>query len=184
MGNSLAASAPSEGVQIWSLVGGHFPGGSDGKASACNMGDLGSIPELGRFPWRRKWQPTPVLLPRGAWWVIAHGVAKSQTQLHLLWLWRTKIPHVPLPKEKLTKLSKKKKKNQGLPGSSKVKTPYSQCRGWGSSPVRELRSHMTCMAQPDQKKKKKRNKRPSTPPRNLKTKLSKPILGVSLVAEW
>ena len=39
-----------------------FPGGSGGKASACNVEDLGSIPGLGRFPWRRKWQPTPVLL--------------------------------------------------------------------------------------------------------------------------
>ena len=27
-----------------------FPGGSDGKESACNAEDLGSIPELGRFP--------------------------------------------------------------------------------------------------------------------------------------
>ena len=27
-----------------------FPGGSDGKASVYNAGDLGSIPELGRFP--------------------------------------------------------------------------------------------------------------------------------------
>ena len=27
-----------------------FPGGSDGKESACNVGDLGSIPELGRSP--------------------------------------------------------------------------------------------------------------------------------------
>ena len=40
-----------------------FPGGSDAKASACNGGDLGSIPGLGRSPWRRKWQPTPVFLP-------------------------------------------------------------------------------------------------------------------------
>ena len=32
-------------------------GGSEGKASARNAGDLGLI------PWRRKWQPTPVLLP-------------------------------------------------------------------------------------------------------------------------
>ena len=41
-----------------------FPSGSDGKASACNAKDLGLIPGLGRFPWRRKWQFTPVLLPR------------------------------------------------------------------------------------------------------------------------
>ena len=27
-----------------------FPGGSDGKESACNTGDVGSIPELGRSP--------------------------------------------------------------------------------------------------------------------------------------
>jgi len=27
-----------------------FPGGSDGKESACNVGDLGSIPRLGRSP--------------------------------------------------------------------------------------------------------------------------------------
>ena len=27
-----------------------FPGGSDSKESACNVGDLGSIPGLGRFP--------------------------------------------------------------------------------------------------------------------------------------
>ena len=27
------------------------------------IGNLGSIPCLGRFPWRREWQPTPVFLP-------------------------------------------------------------------------------------------------------------------------
>ena len=27
-----------------------MPGSSDGKASACSVGDLGSIPGLGRFP--------------------------------------------------------------------------------------------------------------------------------------
>ena len=40
-----------------------FPGGSDGKESACNMGDLGLIPRLRRFPWRRAWKSTPVFLP-------------------------------------------------------------------------------------------------------------------------
>ena len=41
-----------------------FPGGTKGKEVA-NSGDIrheGSIPELGRSPWRRKWQPTPVFL--------------------------------------------------------------------------------------------------------------------------
>ena len=43
-----------------------FPGGSVGKESTCNagdIGDIGSIPGLGRFPWRRAWQPNPVFLP-------------------------------------------------------------------------------------------------------------------------
>ena len=44
-----------------------FPGGSVIKnlpANAGDTGDVGSIPGSGRFPWRRKWQPTPVFLPR------------------------------------------------------------------------------------------------------------------------
>ena len=37
---------------------------SAGNASTCNVGDLGSIPGLGRFPWRRERLPTPVFWPR------------------------------------------------------------------------------------------------------------------------
>ena len=40
-----------------------FPGGSAGKESAHNAGDLGSIPGLGRFPWRRERLPTLVFWP-------------------------------------------------------------------------------------------------------------------------
>ena len=40
-----------------------FPGGSVGKESACNAGDLGLIPGLGRFPGSRAWQPTLLFLP-------------------------------------------------------------------------------------------------------------------------
>ena len=43
------------------VISGGFPGGSEVKASACNVGDLGLIPGSGRFSWRRKWQSTPVL---------------------------------------------------------------------------------------------------------------------------
>ena len=32
-----------------------FPGGSNGKESACNVGDLGSVPGSGRFPWTMAW---------------------------------------------------------------------------------------------------------------------------------
>ena len=62
-----------------------FPGGSEGKESACNAEDLDSILRS-KITWRRKWQPTPVFLPglsmdRGAWWAIVHGVAKCRTHL-------------------------------------------------------------------------------------------------------
>ena len=47
-----------------SKCGAGFPDVSDSKASACNVGDLGSIPAwVRKIPWRRKRQPTPVLLP-------------------------------------------------------------------------------------------------------------------------
>ena len=39
-----------------------FPCGSAGKESACNAGELGSIPGLGRFPWRKDRLPIPVFL--------------------------------------------------------------------------------------------------------------------------
>ena len=38
-----------------------FPAGSDGKQSACNAGDPGSIPGSGISP--REWRSTPVFLP-------------------------------------------------------------------------------------------------------------------------
>ena len=46
---------------FWLIVG--FPGSSDGKASANNVGDLDSIPGSGRSPGEGKWQPTLVFLP-------------------------------------------------------------------------------------------------------------------------
>ena len=39
------------------MLGKSFPGGSDGKASAYNVGDLGSIPGLGRSPGERNSSP-------------------------------------------------------------------------------------------------------------------------------
>ena len=63
-----------------------FPGGSEGKASACIMGDPGSIPGLGRYPGEGKGNPLQYAwlenpMDRGAWWATIHGVAKSWTQL-------------------------------------------------------------------------------------------------------
>ena len=61
-----------------------FPGGSEVKASACNVGDLGSIPGLGRSPGEGNGNPLQYSylenpIDRGAWWSTVHGVAKSRT---------------------------------------------------------------------------------------------------------
>ena len=44
---------------------GLLPCSSDGKESACNVGDQGMIPfpRVRKIPWIREWQPTPVFLP-------------------------------------------------------------------------------------------------------------------------
>ena len=63
-----------------------FPGGSDGKASACNAGDPGSIPGLGRSPGKGNGNPLQYSClenPRdgGPWWAAVYGVAQSWTRL-------------------------------------------------------------------------------------------------------
>ena len=61
--------------------------GSDGKASVYNVGDLGSIPGLGRFPGAGRGKPLQYSclensVDRGALWATVHGVAKSHAQLN------------------------------------------------------------------------------------------------------
>ena len=60
--------------------------GSDGKASACNVGDPGLIPGLGRSPAEGNDNPLQFCgldnsMDGGALWATVHGVAKSQIQL-------------------------------------------------------------------------------------------------------
>ena len=55
--------------------------GSDGKESACNVGDLGLVPGLGRSPGEGKGYPLPVLLPREFHGLYSPWVAKSWIQL-------------------------------------------------------------------------------------------------------
>ena len=69
-----------------SLYAMDFLVGSEGKASACNTGDLGSIPESGRSP--EEWSGNPLQyyclensMDRGAWWPIVHGVAERWIKL-------------------------------------------------------------------------------------------------------
>ena len=56
-----------------------FPGGSAGKESACNAGDLGSIPGLGRSPGEGKGYPLQYSGLENSMDCIVHRVTKSQT---------------------------------------------------------------------------------------------------------
>ena len=58
-----------------------FPGGSDGKESACNARDLGSVPGLGRSPGEGKGYPLQYSGLENSMDCIVHGVTKSRTQL-------------------------------------------------------------------------------------------------------
>ena len=63
-----------------------FPGGSGGKESACNAGNLGLIPGLERSPGEGNGYPFQYSclensVDRGAWQAAVHGVAKSWTRL-------------------------------------------------------------------------------------------------------
>ena len=56
-----------------------FPGSSDGKESACNAGDLGSISGLGRSPGEGKGYPLQYSGLENFIDCIVHGVAESRT---------------------------------------------------------------------------------------------------------
>ena len=69
-------------IHTWDL-----PGGSDGKESACNVGDLALIPVSGRSPGEGngnllQYACLENSMDRGAWRDIVHGLAKSWTQLN------------------------------------------------------------------------------------------------------
>ena len=64
-----------------------FPGGSDGKESACHTGDLSSIPGSGRSPGEENGNPRQYAclensMDRGAWQAMVPGVVKSLKRLH------------------------------------------------------------------------------------------------------
>ena len=65
-----------------------FLSGTSGQEPACPCRGhkrYGFDPWIGKIPWRRAWQPTPLFLlenpmDRGAWWATVRGVAKRRTR--------------------------------------------------------------------------------------------------------
>ena len=93
-----------------------FSGGSACKESACNVGDLGSIPGLSRSPWRKERLPNPVFWPGefhglySSWdpkqmdtteWLSLHfTIHKKGNKFYGNWL--NDMPNIPwLPKPEL-----------------------------------------------------------------------------------
>ena len=63
-----------------------FPDSSASKESSCNVGDLGSIPGVGRSPREGHGNPLQYSclenpMDRGAWRATVHGVTESLTRL-------------------------------------------------------------------------------------------------------
>ena len=74
---------------VWMPLWPSLPGGTSSKEftpQSRRHERCGFHPWVGKIPWGRKWQPTPVFLPgesmdRGAWWATVHRFAKSQSWL-------------------------------------------------------------------------------------------------------
>ena len=71
-------------VKLRPYVG--FLGGSDGKEAACNGGDSGSIPGLGKSPREGHGYPLQYSylennMDKGSWWATVHGITKNWTGL-------------------------------------------------------------------------------------------------------
>ena len=77
---------------LWLYFMRGFPGGANGKEPACQCRRWkrhGFDSWVGKIPWRKAWQSTPVFLPGdsmdcGAWWAIVHRITKSQIELKWL----------------------------------------------------------------------------------------------------
>jgi len=104
----------------------HFPGGSDGKASAYNVGDPSLIPVSGRSPGEGNNNPLQYSclenpMDRGVWLAVVHGITKSQTRLNNFTFtftfmhWRRKWQPTPVL----------------LPGKSQGRGSLVGCRLWG-----------------------------------------------------
>ena len=69
---------------------GGFPGGSDSQESACNVGDLGSIPGLGRFPGGEHGNPLQFSCPENPQWTEEPGGLQSVGSQRVRHDWMTK----------------------------------------------------------------------------------------------
>ena len=99
--------------------------GSDGKESACNTGDVGLIPGLGRSPGEGTDNPLQYSrlensMDRGAWQATVHSVAQSQA-----WLKRLSTQHTP-------------PSGTSLPSSQPTFLGHRRAPGWAACAIQQF----------------------------------------------
>ena len=80
-----------------------FPGGSAGNESACNMGDLGSVPGLGRSPGEGDGYPLQYSSLENSMECVVHGVTESDRTEELSLSLGILLGTVPIPSRTLTR---------------------------------------------------------------------------------
>ena len=79
--NNLETVCPGSFAHFFHFIHWGFPGGSDGKESACSVRDLGSIPGLGTSPGEGKGYPLQFSGLENSMACAVHRVGKSRTRL-------------------------------------------------------------------------------------------------------
>ena len=74
----------------WAFRAVGFPGSSVGRESGLRWGRPGFDPRVGKIPWRRVWQPTPVFLPGESLWTEEPGGLQSMGSQRVGHDWATK----------------------------------------------------------------------------------------------
>ena len=130
-------------LRRWSPGG--FPGKppSEGKASTCNAGNLGSIPGSGRSPGEGNGNPFQYSclknpMDGGDWWATVHGVAKSRTRLsHFTFTFTLRLSVCWEHKGIMNFFSKGRSKPRSLKGEWTQKTsPFPGSSEFPSLPVK------------------------------------------------
>ena len=110
-----------------------FPGDSAGRESACNAGNLGSIPGLGRSPGEGKGSPLQYSGLENPMDYIVYGVTKSQTQLSNFHF-HFSVSYISTYMYICVCVYIYIMKYRDFPGGPVAKTPCSQCGGPGFNP--------------------------------------------------
>ena len=98
MSDSLSRTCRRGRWPPWIMAFSCFPHSSVGKESACNAGDLGSIPGSGRYPGEGNGNPLQYSrlenpMDRGVWRATAHGIARVGHDLATKPPWRFSIDY-------------------------------------------------------------------------------------------